>query len=64
MSDLIGKSFIELIYPDDQKLVMQRYKDRLAGKHLTDPLEFRIWDNDGSVRYAEGVGSFIELYRI
>jgi len=47
VSDLIGKPFIPLIYPDDLPALLDSF-NRLVSGHL-EPWEFRILDKDGRV---------------
>jgi PAS domain S-box-containing protein len=50
VADLIGKSFIPLIYPDDLPGLLGSF-DRLQ-KGQMEPSEFRIMDKDGAVIYV------------
>lgn len=43
--------FVEFIHPDDRKLVFDRYKERLSGKHPPTRYEFRIIDQSGEIRW-------------
>jgi len=49
-SDLIGKSFTSIIYPDDLPGLINSF-NRLVSGHL-EPWEFRILDKDGRVIYV------------
>lgn len=47
------RSFIDLIYPDDREMVMENYRNHLAGKDTSTQYEFRWLDKDGSVKWAQ-----------
>jgi len=48
--DLVGKSFIELIHPEDLPGLMESYTRTMEGSR--EPWEFRMFDKDGSVRWV------------
>jgi PAS domain S-box-containing protein len=48
--DLVGKSFIELIHPDDLPGLMESYKRTMEGN--LEPWEFRLFDRNGTVRWV------------
>ncbi len=50
VADLIGKSFIPLIYPDDLQGLMESFNRLQEGQ--MEPSEFRIMDKDGTVIYV------------
>ena len=52
-SELRKRSFLELIHPDDQKEVLNRYIKRLQGEAVSNRNVFRIVDANGQVRWAE-----------
>ncbi len=47
------KSFIEIIHPDDRKMVAERHQKRLLGEKLETPYTFRIIDKSGNVKWVE-----------
>ncbi len=49
--EMRSKPFVEFIHPDDRELVMQRYRDRLAGRPVPAAYDFRILAKDGSARW-------------
>ncbi len=50
VNDIIGKSFIPLIYPDDRPGLLDSL-NRLASGQL-EPWEFRVVDKDGSIKFV------------
>jgi PAS domain S-box-containing protein len=50
VSDLIGKAFTQLIYPDDLPALLDRFTSLLSGK--LEPWEFRIVDKDGTLIFV------------
>jgi diguanylate cyclase (GGDEF)-like protein/PAS domain S-box-containing protein len=50
VSDLIGKHFSELIYPDDLPALLDRFTRLLSGQ--LEPWEFRILDKDGRIIFV------------
>jgi PAS domain S-box-containing protein len=51
--ELLGRSFIEFVHPDDRALVADNYRKRIAGESLPDRYEFRIVGRDGKTRHVE-----------
>jgi len=52
--ELIKKSFIEFIHPDDRDTVIERYLRRLKGEYIPpDRYSFRIMHRDGNIRWVE-----------
>jgi len=51
--ELLYKPFIELIHPDDRKLVAERYQNRLKGNELPPVYPFRIVGKNGDVKWVE-----------
>ncbi|MEW6527251.1 MAG: PAS domain S-box protein [Spirochaetota bacterium] len=47
--EIIGKSFIDLIYPDDLPMVLESYER--VKKRIIEPLEYRLMTKDGSSHY-------------
>ncbi len=50
VSELIGKPFIPLIYPDDLPALLDSFNRLMSG--LMEPSEFRIVDKDGRIIYV------------
>jgi diguanylate cyclase (GGDEF)-like protein/PAS domain S-box-containing protein len=50
VSDLIGRAFAELIFPDDLPPLLDRFTRLLSGQ--LEPWEFRIVDKDGSLIFV------------
>ncbi|MCX8123304.1 MAG: PAS domain S-box protein [Spirochaetes bacterium] len=48
-SEMIGKSFVEFIYPEDLPMVLESYER--SKKRIFEPLEYRLKTKDGSYRY-------------
>lgn len=48
--ELIGKPFLDFIYPDDIPALLESYQETLQGK--SSPTEFRVIDKDGIVKYG------------
>ena len=48
-SEIIGKSFVDLIHPEDLPMVMESYER--VKKRILEPLEYRLKTKDGSYRY-------------
>ena len=51
--ELIGKSFVDLIHPDDRKMVVERHKKRLKGEEIIDTYTFRVISKNGQVKWLE-----------
>ncbi len=51
--ELLGMPFTQLVTPDCQNLVMERYRARLAGKKVPSLYEIKFVTKDGQVRDAE-----------
>jgi PAS domain S-box-containing protein len=54
------KKIQNLIHPNDQELVMERVKSRLAGKPTPQQYEYRMIRKDGTVRWVEIFANVIE----
>ncbi len=48
LGEVIGKSFRELVAPEDLELVADRYRRRQAGENVPQEYEFRILHKDGT----------------
>jgi|AMFO01.1.fsa_nt_gi PAS domain S-box len=53
MKELVGRSFLEVVHPDDHARVMERYRNRVAGKTALPQYRFRVVRPDGEVRWVE-----------
>ncbi|MCX6841659.1 MAG: PAS domain S-box protein, partial [candidate division WOR-3 bacterium] len=51
--ELLGRSFVEFIHPDDRALVADRYRRRIAGEDIPVGYDFRIVRRDGETRHVE-----------
>ncbi|NOZ09552.1 MAG: PAS domain S-box protein [Gammaproteobacteria bacterium] len=52
-NELEKKSLHELIHPDDRQMVLNRYKNRLAGNNEPDNYQFQILTRSGTARWVE-----------
>jgi PAS domain S-box-containing protein len=50
--DLVGKPFIDFIWPDDRDLVATRYRQRMGGEDVPDIYEFRAIGAGGRMRWV------------
>jgi PAS domain S-box-containing protein len=48
---LAGKSFIELVSPEDRELVMTNYRKRIAGEAVKDAYDFRVIGAGGKLHW-------------
>ena len=48
-SELIGRSFTEIIHPDDAPKIIKRFKDVLSG--ILEPSEYRLVTKSGGIRW-------------
>ncbi len=51
--ELAGKSFIELIHPEDRLAALERYQARTEGKKISAVHQLRFLTKSGDVRWAE-----------
>ena len=51
--DLVGKSFVDFIHPDDRALVIERHLKRLGGEQLPPQYPFRIIAKSGEILWVE-----------
>ncbi|HWR69439.1 MAG TPA: PAS domain S-box protein, partial [Dehalococcoidia bacterium] len=51
--ELVSRSFVELIHPDDRQMVADNYARRLRGEQLPNTYQFRVTHKNGDVRWAE-----------
>ena len=61
--ELVSSPFIELIHPDDRKMVFDNYVKRLKGEILPDVYSFRIVTKDGGYQVVGAQRSVIYLGR-
>ena len=52
VDELIGRPFMELVAPVDQKLIMERYRARLAGEDVPAQYEIRLLTSQGKILYC------------
>ncbi len=45
--------FTDLIHPEDYKMVIERYLDRMSGKEVIDRYSYRLIDKYGNIRWAD-----------
>ncbi len=50
--DLVGKPFIDFIWPDDREMVRARYQKRIAGEDIPDAYDFRVIGAGGRMRWV------------
>jgi PAS domain S-box-containing protein len=51
--DLTSRPFLDLIHPDDRKMVFERHQQRLKGNLIPSRYSFRMIGKDGNVKYVE-----------
>ncbi|MDX2441091.1 MAG: PAS domain S-box protein, partial [Desulfobacterales bacterium] len=59
-ADLMSRSFIEIVHPDDRQMVKQRYLERLNTQKCTGAYELRILTKDGSIKWFESRADIID----
>lgn len=55
---LIGKNFLDMIYPEDRNMVASDFEKSLVEKEISPPIEFRILSCDGDVVWLEERSQF------
>jgi PAS domain S-box-containing protein len=58
--ELIGKSMLEVVAPQDREMVEQIWLDRIAGKKVPSQYQLKSLKKDGSVRWGEVWSTVIE----
>ena len=58
--ELIGKSLLEIVAPEDRKRAEHRWRARLAGKKVPPQYEVRHLSRDGNIRWLEVWAAAIE----
>jgi len=58
--ELISKSFIKLVHPDEQSMVMQHHIKRLRGEKIPEICELRFIAKNGNVKWVEDNGIIVE----
>jgi len=53
VAEVLGRSFFELVHPDDLPAVIEHVQHRLSG--ILEPAEFRLRDRDGRYRWARSL---------
>jgi PAS domain S-box-containing protein len=51
--ELIGRPFPEFIHPDDQKIVVENYRRRIANEAAQQRYNFRVVTRNGTVKWVE-----------
>ncbi|MCX5971147.1 MAG: PAS domain S-box protein, partial [Coprothermobacterota bacterium] len=51
--ELLSRSFVEFIHPDDRALVMERHMVRLGGVELPSRYPFRVISRSGDIKWVE-----------
>ena len=51
--DLVGKTFVELLHPDDRQMVAEYYARRLKGEEVPYIYQFKFFDKQGLTKWAE-----------
>jgi PAS domain S-box-containing protein len=51
--ELLSRSFLVFIHPDDRSMVMERYQKRLKGEKSLSRYTFRLSQKNGSIRWVE-----------
>ncbi len=54
--ELTSRPFIELIHPEDRETGTRHYQNTLLRKATSPPIDFRIIDKEGRVKWMEGTG--------
>lgn len=52
-SEIIEKSFIEFVHPDDREMVYERYLRRMRGENIESTYDFRIITKENKTRWVE-----------
>jgi two-component system, sensor histidine kinase and response regulator len=58
--EMIGVTFAPFIHPDDRETVIERYRNRSAGKQEDDSYDFRIIGNGGRVIWVKIASALIQ----
>ena len=53
VSELVSKSYLELVYPDDRPMLLDYYVRRQTGAEVPPVYQFRFVDRAGNARWAE-----------
>jgi PAS domain S-box-containing protein len=59
VDDLVGKPFVDFIWPDDRDFVATRYRQRVAGEDTPGTYDFRITGAGGRMRWVSISGAQI-----
>jgi PAS domain S-box-containing protein len=51
--EMLNKSYIEFVYPDDRQLVLENHSARLKGEHTLPFYSFRIVTKQGKIRWVD-----------
>ena len=58
--DILNRSFVGFIFPDDRTLLLDLVKRRHAGELTIEHSSFRVLNSDGSIRWVEASGVAID----
>lgn len=59
---LIGKEYINTVWPDDRDLLLDRHRRRMAGEQVPDTYDFRMIGPDGTVRWIHLTVALIQWH--
>jgi PAS domain S-box-containing protein len=51
--DLLDLSILEFVHPDDHATVRLQYEKRIAGHHLPESYDVRMFDSNGTIKWME-----------
>ncbi len=51
--ELVSRSFLELVHPDDRQAIAENYVKRLAGEDVPNNYRFRVVDKTGSTKWLQ-----------
>lgn len=52
-SDLVDLPILEFVHPDDHAAVQLQYEKRVAGQHLPESYDVRMFDSNGTIKWME-----------
>jgi PAS domain S-box-containing protein len=59
--DLIGRQFVELLFPEDREPLSKSYNEIQSGARQPQAGEFKVRDKDGQVKHLQGSGVIIQF---
>ncbi|MCB2205580.1 PAS domain S-box protein [bacterium] len=51
--ELVNISILEFVHPEDHQSVKLQYEKRIAGQHLPDSYDVRMFDSNGTIKWME-----------